>query len=607
MSIKSFKDPIYGYIEIDSKLVKDVIDKPAFQRLRHIVQTSYEPLYPSATHNRFVHSLGVYHLGNYVAEIIQKHSFENLKRIKENTSCYTHLLDVFRIACLLHDVGHAPFSHTGEGFYVPHVENGGNEKLHKRIADLCGDATFLDEMLRTRKIAAPHELMSIIIALTTFQSCFNNDFEKTFFARAVAGYHFPKSTQCEDGIDTSFVNCLISLLNSSPVDVDRLDYLIRDALETGFKTVTIDYQRLLGGVRIIDYKGKCEVAFTKRAVSVLENVVYAHDAERKWVQSHPAIVYETQLLKEAFASINTTFSQDLEGNTIFCEDALRGEGVTLADSPNLIKISYLCDADILFLLKNIDNSSAKQYMDRSARYLPLWKSETEFFALFGQGWDEHHLDRLMTVLNALVGALQKGGNIEIDNKTLDALKDEAVRAKNEVRKSSEEKGANETLDKAFIYAQKELFYELVEALKLFANKKSMPFKFRIFNTKSFTSGFIKNNLSDLLIELHPKDSVIPFGMITRVLGNRPENENLPKQIYYIFCEEISEDFKNDKPKLSECLVDDLKEFVKKHAEAIDKAFSKEDGKKKANVGGTEALSVEKEKSTLVVSVEKGGP
>lgn len=586
MSSKSFKDPVYGYIEIDSKLVKDVIDTPAFQRLRRIVQTSYEPLYPSATHNRFVHSLGVYHLGNYVAEVIQKHSFGNLTRIipEKNTSCYTRLLDIFRIACLLHDVGHAPFSHTGEGFYVPHVENGGNEKLHKRIADLCGDATFLDEMLRTRKIAAPHELMSVIIALTTFQSCFTSDFEKTFFARAIAGYHFPKNAQCENGVDTSFVNCLISLLNSSPVDVDRLDYLIRDALETGFKTVTIDYQRLLGGVRIIDYKGKCEVAFTKRAVSVLENVVYAHDAERKWVQSHPVIMYEVQLLQEAFASINTSFAHDLEYNTIFCEDALRGDGVTLSEAPHPLKVSYLCDADILFLLKNIDNSSAKQYMDRSARYVPLWKSETEFCALFGQEWG----NRLITVLNALVGALQRGGNVEIDNTALDTLKDEAMNAKNKVCKSSEESGANDTLAQAFIYLQKELFYKLVLVLKLFASKFSLPFKFRIFNTESFTSGFAENKLSNLLIELQPNDSIIPFGEITSVLGNRPENENLPKRIYYIFCEKISEKFKENKAKLTGYLVDDLKEFVKNHAVAIDKAFSEEDGEKNAGGIKTEA-------------------
>ena len=60
---KKIKDPIYGYISIDVDYIKNIIDTPVFQRLRRVMQTSYSPLYSSALHNRFVHSLGVYHLG----------------------------------------------------------------------------------------------------------------------------------------------------------------------------------------------------------------------------------------------------------------------------------------------------------------------------------------------------------------------------------------------------------------------------------------------------------------------------------------------------------------------------------------------------------------
>lgn len=73
---KQFKDPIYGYIEIDSKLVSEVIDTPAFQRLKDIRQTSYTPLYPAAYHNRYIHSLGVYHLGRIAFGAI-KSQFED--------------------------------------------------------------------------------------------------------------------------------------------------------------------------------------------------------------------------------------------------------------------------------------------------------------------------------------------------------------------------------------------------------------------------------------------------------------------------------------------------------------------------------------------------
>ncbi len=69
---KRFKDPIYGYIDIDENIISNIVDTAGFQRLRNVIQTSYSPLYSSAVHNRFVHSLGVYHLGCIVAENIAR-------------------------------------------------------------------------------------------------------------------------------------------------------------------------------------------------------------------------------------------------------------------------------------------------------------------------------------------------------------------------------------------------------------------------------------------------------------------------------------------------------------------------------------------------------
>lgn len=116
---KRLKDPIYGYINIPTQYMNRIIDTACFQRLRRIIQTSYSPLYSSAVHNRFVHSLGVFHLGEIAStqiinEINKKFQFEfDIERIGE----------IFRIACLLHDVGHAPFSHTGEVFYLDDEKN----------------------------------------------------------------------------------------------------------------------------------------------------------------------------------------------------------------------------------------------------------------------------------------------------------------------------------------------------------------------------------------------------------------------------------------------------------------------------------------------------
>lgn len=100
---KLFKDPIYGYIKIPNLLIKNVIDTPVFQRLRRIIQTSYAPLYATALHNRFTHSLGVYHLGRIAINAIIEKATETERDFLKKYQ------DVFLLACLLHDVGHAPF------------------------------------------------------------------------------------------------------------------------------------------------------------------------------------------------------------------------------------------------------------------------------------------------------------------------------------------------------------------------------------------------------------------------------------------------------------------------------------------------------------------
>ena len=61
---KRIKDPIYGYIQIPARYMTEIVDTANFQRLRRIIQTSYSPIYSSAVHNRFGHSIGVYYLDN---------------------------------------------------------------------------------------------------------------------------------------------------------------------------------------------------------------------------------------------------------------------------------------------------------------------------------------------------------------------------------------------------------------------------------------------------------------------------------------------------------------------------------------------------------------
>lgn len=150
--MKQIKDPIYGYVDIDDIYIQ-LINTPEFQRLRNIVQTSYQALYPSALHNRFVHSIGVFHLGEKAFSCFKRNV---LDAFAEYACCdWEGMEKTFLMACLLHDVGHSPFSHTGESFY--------KNDFKKEISDLLQDEDLKKDI--SAGTGKPHEAMSAIVGL----------------------------------------------------------------------------------------------------------------------------------------------------------------------------------------------------------------------------------------------------------------------------------------------------------------------------------------------------------------------------------------------------------------------------------------------------------
>lgn len=268
--VKKFRDTIHGYIEIPRIIVKEIIDTEQFQRLRYVEQTSMRPLYPAARHDRFIHSLGVYHLGEKAFSYFQRNAQEKLKTQDFPQEWWEKQHLLFTLGCLLHDCAHAPFSHTLEALYEIRTVKKSNEKdsileLDDYLIQICNsDKTFErdfidrgEKRISCKGVGAPHEKMSAYCVMHEYKNAIctiaremleaemeENDF--VYIVRMIIGCQYRKTD-----VESSIKNCIISMLNSNSIDVDGLDYIVRDAYMSGIDNFSIDYQRLLSSYTII--------------------------------------------------------------------------------------------------------------------------------------------------------------------------------------------------------------------------------------------------------------------------------------------------------------------------------------------------------------------
>jgi HD superfamily phosphohydrolase len=182
---KIINDPVYGFIRIDDSPVFQMIEHPSYQRLRRIQQMALAQLvFPGAVHTRFQHSLGAYHLLTLALQELKN------KGISINADEQTAV----KLAVLLHDAGHGPFSHALEGMIASGFS-------HEQISRLMMQQLIKD-------IDGPLEL-----ALSIFDRVYPRHF--------------------------------LHQLVSSQLDVDRMDYLMRDSFYTGVAEGVIGYDRIL--------------------------------------------------------------------------------------------------------------------------------------------------------------------------------------------------------------------------------------------------------------------------------------------------------------------------------------------------------------------------
>ncbi|MCL2085420.1 hypothetical protein FWH09_00575 [Candidatus Saccharibacteria bacterium] len=484
----------------------------------------------------------MYHLGKIAGEKLTEEIKKNCP--VESPMGWENVKDIFLLSCLLHDVGHAPFSHTGENFFLDDTTTGNQrESLHNTLIGLVDSENFKNDVLSKKsKAAAPHEIMSAIIGIKNFGNHLRDPLGKELFARSITGYKFSNNDKLH-----SLYNCYISLLNSKVIDVDRLDYLIRDAYFTGFDTVSIDHERLLTNITICQpggNSGAYELAFRKGAISVIENFVYAHDSERKWIQNHPAILYEMYIIEHIVSTLNEKLSS--AENKLFSLECLSEEGQELK---NGVRISLLCDDDIISLMKAhcSDDALCKEFFSRQSRRSPLWKTEEEYkkFLLRRAGLD---------VLKPIESALSKTKEYLRKNSEGEATNSASIKKLEEDIGEIEQNNSPD-VDIESIEEQKESKKQILKVMKCLqphCDNGDIECDFIILEASQFYSGFNKVDFPNINIVFPGNDKMKPskFGdIVTSLKGYEKSGDNF----FYIFYRR-SEKQKLIKEDVCNCLI-----------------------------------------------------
>lgn len=279
------RDPLHGAIAVAPEEVP-VVDHPFVQRLRGIRQMGFSELpFPSAIHSRYAHSLGAMELAGRAFDLcFRRDPFVAPGR----RALYRQ---VVRMAALCHDLGHAPFSHCTE-FAMP--------PLRALGIDAYTPAKVAPRLDRT----ASHEDYTIAILTRSSLSAtlrtsfpFDGRHVAALVSREVAP---PDDLFLDGGQD---YRRILSQLISSELDVDRLDYLVRDSYFSGARYGEIDVNWILSNLEWhVDARGDVSLALDRRAIYAFDDFMIARYHMFVMVYfHHKSVVYE-EMLKRHFTS-----------------------------------------------------------------------------------------------------------------------------------------------------------------------------------------------------------------------------------------------------------------------------------------------------------------
>lgn len=263
------RDPLWDNIRVDPSAM-ECIDTPAFQRLRYVRQLGHAFLvYPGATHTRFEHALGAYHLTRRALTILDERG--DLTGIDEQER------QAVRLAALLHDIGHYPFSHALEEAGFPHHETVGTARLRDGALGAVLHRLGGGELI--------HRIGDLV-----------------------------------QGTSRSPLAGLIS----GSLDLDKIDYLSRDARNCGVPYGTLDVDRLLSSLVLISTQpGQGEIGVHEKGTSALESMLFAKYQMYRNVYWHHAVRSATCMFKRAVRATVRIGAIDAEALARSTDDSLQ--------------------------------------------------------------------------------------------------------------------------------------------------------------------------------------------------------------------------------------------------------------------------------------------
>jgi hypothetical protein len=281
------RDPIHGSIDINAA-ERAVIDSRFFQRLRHIKQLGFADLaFPGATHTRYAHGIGAMSVATRVFDALYK-------QLDVPASDRTRLRQTLRLAVLLHDLGHPPFSHATESVLPMRAE------LH------------LPSWTGADGEQASHEDMTLLLIL---QSDLAGIITKSFadlgirpehVATLVCGRALPEASPfVVGGIDHA---PLLRQIVSSELDADRMDYLLRDSFFTGVHYGRYDLDWIVQNVEPVVREGQVVLGMDRRAVMAFEDFLLSRHHMFLSVYYHSASINFERMLAFYFETCGGEYS-----------------------------------------------------------------------------------------------------------------------------------------------------------------------------------------------------------------------------------------------------------------------------------------------------------